>query len=366
MLGQVPLLPLEIGICRCCGHVYQRMHFGPETLADIYEKVYAAYHSPFAGGVGSGLAQDFLRFLERHADLPGVRVLEIGCYDGYLLSLLREAHGCLVMGCDPSPGGAIAESAGIPVRHAYFSPSLFTDRYRLIIMRGLLEHIPGPVAFLADACHVLGDGGTLAIEVPSLIYSLENGVIGDFFHEHISYFTSCLRAAGLTVTASDWEGPYLRVTARRSAGGNPDAIPCTGPEEVILLRSLFGTYQHLIRRMADELRDLIADAGDKRIYLYGGGGHTIGLLARVHGFLRPKGVIDGDPAKEGKFIPGFDIPVCSKRILSSLDAGRDIVIVSSKIFQGEILRELRPLMKKGLPVITLYEGVQYAGSRDHA
>jgi len=364
MLDRVPLFPLEIWICGCCAQVHQAVPFGQEVLARIYQEVYASYHSPLQGGIGAGLARDFLRFLEVHADPGGKHVLEIGCYDGYLLSLLREHHGCRVMGCDPSPGAAIAASAGIPVRQDFFSATLFPDGYDLVVMRGLLEHIPEPVGFLAEAGRVLSGGGLLAIEVPSLTFSLENGVIGDFFHEHISYFTletlgRCLWRGGFVIIAREEAGPYLMVLAQRLVSPGEEVRGCAGREEIPEIKSLFRKFSRLTHRMAGELREILRDAGGSSIYLYGGGGHTIGLLARVHGFLRPAGVIDGDPAKKGKYIPGFGIPVFDRGILPTLDLERSIIIISSQVFQEEIVEELRPFIEKGLRVITLYHNVEY-------
>jgi SAM-dependent methyltransferase len=363
-LGKVPSRPLNILLCPRCGFVYQDIDYPPEELSRIYEEIYASYHSPARGGIGSSLARAFLHFMEGAMDLRGKRVLEIGCFDGYLLALLRDLHGCRVIGCDPSPGAAIARDQGIEVIRDYFSPGLLRERYDLVILRGVLEHIEDPVGFLDRVKEVLSVGGSLAIEVPNVEYSLEKGVLGDFFHEHLSYFTGhtleeCLEKAGFSPAALTISGPYLQAIFGVSAGDGGWGGDVPDENEVAKIRCLFQEYNRNIGRLVAQLRAILAPLAGASVYLYGAGGHTTGLLARTSDFLRPAGVIDGDPAKEGKYIPGFDVPVFPKAVIRELDPPESVILVSSKIFQDEIVEELRPFIQEGLRVITLYDNVEY-------
>jgi SAM-dependent methyltransferase len=363
-LGKVPTRPLSLLLCTRCGFVYQDADYPAGELERIYEEIYESYHSPVRGGIGGSLAEAFLGFLEGGRDLERAAVLEIGCFDGYLLSLLRDRHGCRVKGCDPSPGATIARDLGVEVVQEYFSPGLFRDRYDLVILRGVLEHVPDPAGFLAMAGEVLAGGGSLAIEVPNLEYTLEKGVLGDLFHEHLSYFTGgtlegCLGRAGFSPSTRVSTGPYLRGIFRASPAGRGAAGAGADGEEVARTRRLFREYNRTIRRLVAQLQVILEPLTGARVYLYGAGGHTTGLLARTAEFLRPAGVIDGDPAKAGKYIPGFGIPVFPREVLRELDPSTDVIIVSSKIFQEEIVEGLAPDIRRGFRVITLYDNVEY-------
>jgi SAM-dependent methyltransferase len=355
----VPLKPLIIIVCNSCGHVYQDVCVSPSELSSIYEVVYASYHSPALSGIGSGLANEFLSFLEKNVYLNQKNILEIGCYDGYFLTLLRDKHACHVIGCDPSPGAEIAHQMNVAVIKDYYSPGLFKEKFDFVVLRGVLEHIQEPIPFLKDVSEVLEKDGFVAIEVPNVIYSLKNGVIGDFFHEHISYFTreslnNCLMRSGFDLVIFDDMTYYIRVIAKKTTivynrGDNPDPIRI-----IPVLKHLFKNFNELTEKMANDLQSALKQFSGKTIYLYGGGGHTLGLLSKTQNFLKPLGVIDGDPSKEGKYIPGFNIPVYSRTVLDRIDCRNTIIIISSKIFQNEILEILKEYMVKGLTIVVLY------------
>jgi SAM-dependent methyltransferase len=363
---KVPLIPLKIMSCNKCGFVYQKVTFDINELSKIYESIYKSYHSPAISGIGSSLAHDFLQFLENSVsvNLKNKKVLEIGCYDGYFLSLLRDKYSCSVVGCDPSPGSKIAKEIGIEVINAYFSPDLFDENFDIIVLRGIIEHIINPISFLKAVEKVTAENGIIAIEVPNVRYSLKNGVIGDFFHEHISYFTKnslihCLNLSGFeTVKIEDTEY-YIRATFKIPKSFSKRAENIELKKEILKIKQLFGDYNENIKRLVYGLNELCETLSDEEIYVYGGGGHTIGLLSKTDKFLRPIGVIDGDPSKEGKYIPGFNLPVYSKEIIENLDLEKSVIIVSSKIFQNEIINELKHYINNGLKVVKLYPVVGY-------
>jgi SAM-dependent methyltransferase len=362
----VPLKPLIIVVCNHCGHVYQDVLFTPSELSEIYEVIYASYHSPALSGIGSGLAHEFLSFLEEKIDLKQKSILEIGCYDGFFLKLLREKYACRVIGCDPSPGAKIAQQLNVTVIQDYFTPKLFLEKFDFVVLRGVLEHIPEPIPFLKEVSEVLEDEGLVAIEVPNVLYSLKNGVIGDFFHEHISYFTresltNCIMRSGFTLVSIDDCSYYLRITAKKTGPRENRTVNADCTATIPMLKQLFEKFNGLTNRMTDDLRIILKTNPGKEIYVYGGGGHTLGLLSKTHDFIQPRGVIDGDPAKEGKFIPGFNIPVYSRAILTGIDYENTIIVVSSKIFQDEICKNLEDYILNGLQVITLYPNVECRG-----
>ena len=363
---KVPLMPLKIMLCNKCGFVYQEVTFDINELSRIYESIYKSYHSPAISGIGSSLAHDFLQFLENSVsvNLKNKKVLEIGCYDGYFLSLLHDNYSCNVIGCDPSPGSKIAKEIGIEVINDYFSPDLFDETFDIIVLRGVVEHIINPISFLKAVEKVTTENGIIAIEVPNVRYSLRNGVIGDFFHEHISYFTKdslihCLNLSGFeTVKIEDTEY-YIRATFKIPKSFSKPAENIEQKKEILKIKQLFGEYNENIKRLVYGLNELCKALSDGEIYVYGGGGHTIGLLSKTCEFLRPTGVIDGDPSKEGKYIPGFNLPVYSKEIIENLDLEKSVIIVSSKIFQNEIINELKHYINNGLKVVKLYPVVGY-------
>ena len=60
-----------------------------------------------------------------------VDVLEIGCFDGYVLQKLKK-EGYNVNGCDPSEGAEIGKGFGLNIQKEFFDPNNYLN-YCLLI-----------------------------------------------------------------------------------------------------------------------------------------------------------------------------------------------------------------------------------------
>jgi 2-polyprenyl-3-methyl-5-hydroxy-6-metoxy-1,4-benzoquinol methylase len=133
---------------------------------------------------------------------PGNRLLEIGVGSGSFLNAARE-RGYEVMGCDLS--GPICARVQRVYGVAMHSEPLATlggeDRFEVIVMNHVLEHVHKPVAFLQDVRRLLVTGGVVHISVPN-IACWEAGLSGwtSFEPYHLTYFSP--HTLGRTITAS--------------------------------------------------------------------------------------------------------------------------------------------------------------------
>lgn len=106
------------------------------------------------------------------------RVLEIGCSYGFLLEAVRKAAQCRVEGVEPSEVSArfAHEEFGIPVFQGTVERYLGTpvvERFNLIIVSHVLEHLADPVAVLRALERRLAPGGRLYICVPDVTHLQE-------------------------------------------------------------------------------------------------------------------------------------------------------------------------------------------------
>ena len=96
------------------------------------------------------------------------RILDVGCGDGLFFPRLREL-GALVEGVEPDPA-MLAQSGGRADIHVgafeTFAPA---DRYGLILMLDVVEHVDGAEAFLRHALELLEPAGRLVITVPAFM-----------------------------------------------------------------------------------------------------------------------------------------------------------------------------------------------------
>jgi len=95
------------------------------------------------------------------------KILDIGCGDGLLFPVLKQYGD--VFGIEPDPATLASDSPHREQIHlGYFDESYETDdRFDLIVMLDVLEHIEDANAALAKAVDLLTENGRLIITVPA-------------------------------------------------------------------------------------------------------------------------------------------------------------------------------------------------------
>jgi SAM-dependent methyltransferase len=147
-----------------------------------------------------GFAQGYLPTVTRH--------LDIGCSAGLLLKRFQEAYGCEPVGIEPGTAyRQYAQEQGLVV---YPSLELLggqnSERFDLVSMAHVLEHLPEPVTYLANLRKdLLAKEGALLIEVPNL-YAHDCFEIAHLVSYSQHTLRELLRAAGYTVLAFQQHG----------------------------------------------------------------------------------------------------------------------------------------------------------------
>ena len=102
--------------------------------------------------------------------VPHGRLLDVGCGAASYLARMREL-GWEVQGVDLSHDAArvARERYGIPVEVGMLSEARFPDnRFAVITMSHVIEHVPDPLAYLAECRRILAPGGRLIVRTPNL------------------------------------------------------------------------------------------------------------------------------------------------------------------------------------------------------
>jgi methionine biosynthesis protein MetW len=148
-------------------------------------------------------------------------VLDLGCWDGLLLSTLRDRASCRGTGVERDPGAAArARARGVAVVAADldvpgWSAGLAGRRVGVVVLADVLEHVRDPVAVLREAVERCLDGdGVLVLSVPNvahgsvrlglLLGSFERPEEGLLDRTHLHFWTrrtfhEVLAAAGLAL-----------------------------------------------------------------------------------------------------------------------------------------------------------------------
>ncbi len=168
--------PLVYYQCERCGLVFQSMDesqaVDPDFYAETYRKVYQESAAPTAKDlwVQSKRAAHLLSLLRVQNILNPQRVLDVGASAGVLLGAFQKVLGSDVMGVEPGDAyRAYAEGQGIPMT-ASLEALISTNpqRFDLITMMHVLEHLPDPVETLRKLrTELLAEDSYLLLEVPN-------------------------------------------------------------------------------------------------------------------------------------------------------------------------------------------------------
>jgi spore maturation protein CgeB len=165
--------------CARCGVRFTVELPANEQLVELYDRMYTEGNvyqrhldeiSRLAAGEreGAGLYRTLI-FLKRYRPKAGDRLLEVGCGVGTFLVRARD-RGWDAEGIDLSESAirASREIHGMPVRVGNFTDLEFdANGYAAIVAWEVLEHLPNPRHFLAQARRLLRPGGIIACSVPN-------------------------------------------------------------------------------------------------------------------------------------------------------------------------------------------------------
>jgi SAM-dependent methyltransferase len=288
---------------------------------------------------------EYVRALSR----PGY-LLDIGCHDGYFLSLMRDL-GWSVRGCEPSSYAAVARNNyGLKIDQAFFDADLYHgEQFDLVTARNVLCLVPNPRKFLQDCNEVLRPEGLLVVETinPQTWYRLETIAFGHeaqyyFDHEHIRMLAA--RQGFYFVDMRKGYRMYLVFRKSLVVQQQVEVIKRPIEHNTAAMEQYANDYRRNLEKIRKGLKQFLARWRQEKLSfcIYGAGTHTQFLLAMLN--LKDGDItyiVDSDPLKCGKFLAGSRIKVVPPSAIQ--ERGIDAVLVSSGPYQDEIIKQLRKM-----------------------
>lgn len=286
-------------------------------------------------------------------------VMEVASNDGYLLQHFVR-HGIPVLGIEPAGHAAeIARGRGIDTEVLFFGGETGRMlagrgiRADLVAANNVLAHVPDIAGFVAGFPHVLAPEGVVTFEFPHLLNLLRETQFDTIYHEHYSYLSLGVVErvlAGAALRVFDVEkipthGGSLRVFACHAAAGHlarPGLDKLRADERAARLDRLDG-YAGFAGRVAAVRDNFLAFLRATRAE--GGTVAAYGAAAKGNTFLNVCGVtaddipfvVDANPEKQGRLLPGSHIPV---RAADALAGHRpDYVLILPWNLADEIRRQ---------------------------
>ena len=319
--------PLHVMVCSNC-----RLVQTTETVpADaIFDHDYA-YLSSYSAGWVAHAKRYTQAMAERFGLGPDSLAAEVASNDGYLLQHYAAA-GIPVLGIEPAGHAAeLAEAKGVPTRVAFFNretaEALVAEGRQadVIAANNVLAHVPDIRDFVAGFPVFLKPTGALTFEFPHLLNLIDQVQFDTIYHEHYSYLSllfveRLLNDAGMRVFDVEelpTHGGSLRVfacLADASHQEQPGAAKVRADEASAKLDTdaAYQAFGARIRAVCDGFLAFLdqAEAQGKSVAAYGAAakGNTFLNVCGV-GADRLKFVVDQNPEKQDRLLPGSHIPV---------------------------------------------------------
>ena len=349
--------PLRVLVCENC-FLVQIDEYKKST--EIFDQDYV-YFSSYSSTWLNHAKQYCAQMVERFSYNSQSKVVEIASNDGYLLQYFLEQN-IPVLGIEPTKNTAeVSRSKGIETITEFFGTELaesLVDKgiyADLLIGNNVLAHVPNINDFVAGMKKVLARGGIITMEFPHLIQLLDNKQFDTIYHEHFSYLSlftvqQIFNSHQLDIFDVDeipTHGGSLRIFVKH-VDDSTKAINLKVSELInkeikkgVNTLSFYQGFNQTTESIKIELLRLLLEQKKlgKKIAAYGAAakGNTLlnfcGIKKDLVSF-----VVDANPSKQNKFLPGSHIPVVDE---SALRTERpDIIIILPWNLSKEIMNQL--------------------------
>lgn len=353
--------PLHVFVCSQCFLVQLEEFESPEHIFSDY-----LYFSSFSDA--------WLRHCSAYADKvearlglgPASKVVEVASNDGYLLQFFSR-KGIPVLGIEPAAN--IAQTAigkGIPTEVAFFGRQT-AERLRgahsadLIAANNVLAHVPDINDFVAGFKTLLKPSGTITVEFPHLLQLIRHRQYDTIYHEHFSYLSLLAIEAvfgrhGLALYDVDelpTHGGSLRIYAGHQDAGraaSPALLAVRAAERDAGLDRL-DTYRDFAATVALSKCDIL----EFFIKAKRDGATVAGYAAAAKGntFLNYCGigkefmsyVVDRNPHKQGRLLPGTHIPVYGPERIA--ETKPDYLFILAWNLRDEVVSQMQEIRNWG-------------------
>jgi SAM-dependent methyltransferase len=375
LLAAETWFPLRLMACESCWLVQTEDYAGREAL---FTEDYA-YFSSFSSS-WLAHAQAYVQAMRSRFQLDAAScVVEVASNDGYLLQYVQAA-GIPCYGVEPTASTAqAARGKGIESIERFFGVELATElaaaghQADLTVANNVLAHVPDINDFVAGFALLLKPQGVATFEFPHLLRMVQGCQFDTAYHEHYSYLsltavTRIFAANGLRVfdvQELPTHGGSLRVFAQRADSGRALVQPAVA--ELLAVESgagmtrpeFYSQFQLQPSRIVRELLSFLVNQVDQggRVAAYGAAakGNTLLNYAGVRPHLLPY-VVDMNPAKQNKYLPGSRIPIVNE---AHLKANRPShVLILPWNLKTEVMEQLHYVREWGGTFVTMVPSLE--------
>jgi hypothetical protein len=305
-------------------------------------------------------------------------VVEVASNDGYLLQYFAK-NQINVLGIEPAEGVAkVALDKGIPTVIEFFGEEV-ADRLvvkkkaKLMIGNNVLAHVPNIHDFIKGFSILIEDDGIITFEFPHLLNLIQNNQFDTIYHEHYSYLNviallPIFEQHGLKIVkveTLETHGGSLRIFVAKSGSVwkiensvqeiISKELACDPREELI-----WSSFQKRVLAIKSDILEALVQCRKSglQVAAYGAAakGNTLLNFVGIDSNLIDY-VVDLNPHKQGKLLPGSRIPIVDEQFL--YDNPPDILLILPWNIITEVQNQLIDLSKKGMKFLRAIPSLEY-------
>jgi hypothetical protein len=349
--------PLKVMVCDQCWLTQTEDFVGKDEMFSEDYAYFSSYSSSWLEH-----AKEYVKKMKLRFDLTEQSmVVEVAANDGYLLQYVQQ-NSIPCYGIEPTHSTAVAaREKEIEIIEEFFGERKAKElagqkrQADLTVANNVLAHVPDINDFVKGFSNLLKSSGVATFEFPHLLNLVQQIQFDTIYHEHYSYLSLTavqlvFKVNGLTVFDVEelsTHGGSLRVYAQRSDTGKH---PVSNKVQKLKEREIkagmdtidfYQGFQLKAEKVKNDFLDFLLKAkeGGKTVVAYGAAakGNTIMNFAGVRPDLISY-VVDRNPAKQGKYMPGSRIPIVNESIL--LKNKPDYVVILPWNLKDEVSLQL--------------------------
>jgi SAM-dependent methyltransferase len=333
--GPEKWFPLRVLVCDKCWLVQTEDFSRADELFDDDYAYFSSYSKSWLTH-----SKGFVDEMVSRFDLTSAsHVVEIASNDGYLLQYVQHL-GIPCTGVEPTAStAAVSRAKGIATIEEFFGEMLADKLVSmgcaadLTAANNVLAHVPDINDFVGGFARLLKPHGVASFEFPHLLKLINESQFDTIYHEHYSYLSltaveHIFKENGLhvfDVEELDTHGGSLRVFAQRLDSGNRvRSARVTQQLEIELAAGVstvdyYSNFQEKSNKVKNDLLKFLLDAKNSGVNVAAYGAAAKGNTLMNYCGIRPdlvQFVVDLNPAKQGKWMPGSRIPIYDEARLS--------------------------------------------------
>ena len=323
------LYPLEVNYCQDCHNCQLSVAVDPKKMFSNY--LYISSTSKTFRDHFISAAKKYTKDLKLKSKKS--YIIDIGSNDGVALKPFKELGFKKILGIEPAKNLAkLANKNKIKTFNGFLNKKNIKDLKKnadLILASNVFAHSDNLKEMTECMIELLSKKGTIIIEVQYLMNTLKDLTFDNIYHEHYNYwsltslinFFKQFKVKIFKAEKINTHGGSIRIYIKKNKNIKIEkSVKKLLKEEEKFGIKDFKTYQKFGKKVSEIRKNVIKNItklkkADKKIIGYGAPAKATTALNYFNIKKEIDFVVEDNKLKIGKFIPGVNIPIISKKNL---------------------------------------------------